>query len=305
MQDEIIYVISMEEAQRLGIVESPNSSASESSGGEASPSGGASPSGPETAWKKWNSIPHSGAAYYSTGSDVVLAGKLAKDFGTMAGRVYFRNYGGKLHIVLKGRPGLREILTGTKYGVNNAKVVSLGLGPVGVRATLQKGGVISIVLLTAYNIIDFVLRDDATLMDLLGQIGSDVIKVGIATGVSIAAATAVGTAGLIASFALGPLVVAILVGVGTAMVLDAVDNRYQLTQRMKDYLNKAAEAAAQKVQAAQDQARQAVQDTKRQVEQGLIDLTLDLVQSAGEYALRSLGRYLQKKLDPLTWLDVY
>ncbi|MEM9457804.1 MAG: hypothetical protein AAGF11_26735 [Myxococcota bacterium] len=275
----------MEEAQKLWLIEQQSSG--ELTRQEAS-----------DLWDEWSVVPRSAATYFSTATDAALAAKLARDLGSATARVYYKSYNGNLHIVLKGRPGLRKILTGTKYSVKNAKVISMGLGPVAVRSTLRKGGVISIVLLTTYNIVDHVLRDEGTLMDLLGQIGSDVAKVGIATGASIAAAAALGTTGLVASFALGPLVVAVLVGVGTAMVLDAVDKRFQLTQQLKGYLNKAAEAAAQKVQNAKDQA-----------EQTLIDLTLDLAEyvlrEAGEAALRSIGQYIRKKWYDLTWADVY
>ena len=283
--DEIVYVLSMKEAQKLWLIEQQAS-------GELTRQ--------EVAdlWSEWSVAPRAAASYFSAASDAVLAARLARDLGSVSGRVYYKSYGGKLHIILKGRPGLRQILTGTKYGVGNAKVVSLGLGPAGVRSTLRKGGVISIVLLTAYNVIDHVLRDEGTLMDLLGQIGSDVVKVGIATGASIATAAAIGTTGLIASFALGPLVVAVLVGIGTAMVLDAIDNRFQLTQQLKDYLNKTAEAAARKVQ-----------ETKDQVEQTVIDLTLELVayaaREAKEAALRSIGQYIRRKWHELTWVDMY
>lgn len=276
-KDEVIYVLSLEEAQKLWLVEQ-----------EAS--GKLTAQAARELWEEWRRAPHAVAAYFATGSDIMLATKLAKDFGTMTGRVHYKTYGGKVHIILKGRPGLRSILTGTKYGVNNPKVVSMGLGSAGAKAAMRQGAVISIVLLTAYNVIDFVMSDQVTLMDLIGQTASDIVKVGISAGASIAAATVVGTTGLVASFALGPLVVAILVGVGTAMVLDAIDERYKLTERLKTYLNETAR-----------QVERSIHEAKRRVERSIIDLTADVLEEVAHQAGQAARRYILRKLRDITW----
>lgn len=98
----------------------------------------------------------------------------------------------------------------------------MGLGRTGVKASARGGAIVSIFLLTAWNIADYVMRDEATLGGLLGAIGADVVKVAIGSAIGAIGATAgslaVGTA--IGTFALGPLAVAVVVGVGAGLALD-------------------------------------------------------------------------------------
>jgi hypothetical protein len=56
------------------------------------------------------------------------------------------------------------------------------------------------------------------------------VKVGIATGASIAVASAVVALGF--TVAIGPIVAVVLVGVGTSMVLSILDERYGITDRV-------------------------------------------------------------------------
>lgn len=189
-------------------------------------------------WDRYKGETRFVANYFSTGTDLALLAKLANDLQSPLGRVYFKDYGGKTHIIFKGRAGLRAIFTGTRYGVQNAKVVSMGLGKAGVRASARGGTIVSCFLLTAYNIADFFLRDGATLGQLLGAVASDLTKAAIGGAVgAMAGAAVVGT--VIGTFALGPLVVAVAVSVGVGLALDWLDNRYNLTGRLQVRLDQA------------------------------------------------------------------
>lgn len=108
--------------------------------------------------------------------------KLVGDLGGFGAKAYIKTYGGKAHIILKGQPGLRSILTGTKYGIKNPKVVSMGLGKTGAIAAAKQGGILTVVLLSAYRVVDYFLTDQATLSRLVGTLATDIVKVGIATG---------------------------------------------------------------------------------------------------------------------------
>ncbi|WP_334656786.1 hypothetical protein [Sphingomonas panaciterrae] len=101
--------------------------------------------------------------------------KLVRETG-IRGRCYFRSYNGKLHVVFKGYPGLRRVLTGTKYGALHPKVVGLGIGKAGVAKSVKGGTIVSVILLTVWNIVDYVIRDEATLGQMLGGIAGDVSK---------------------------------------------------------------------------------------------------------------------------------
>lgn len=238
----------------------------------------------------WNDYLRDGtrflATYLATAGDLMVLRKLANDLGTPRGKVTFKTYGGKTHVIFKGHPGLRKILTGTRYGVTNAKVVSLGIGEKGVRQAVRKGGILSIVLITAWNITDFVLRDDATLGQFIGQMSTDVAKIGASTAVgAIAGAAVVGTA--VGAFALGPLIVAVAVGIGVSLVLEYLDDKYGWTQKLQSYLDK-------KIDAVNARLRQIRRDAELIAIRSAAEVLEELIDIASETARRRFLREIDK-----------
>ena len=148
-------------------------------------------------WIKLKSKVEFSANYIATGKDITLLGKLMGDLGYAGTKAYVKYFGGKPHVILKGYPGLRNILNGTKYGLQNAKVVQMGLGKYGAVQAAKSGGILTIIFVSAYRVIDYFLTDSATLNQLIGTLATDVVKVGLATGASIAAATFVASTGFV------------------------------------------------------------------------------------------------------------
>ena len=182
----------------------------------------------QVAWKKIKGKVGAGVSYYASADDVVTMTKLVGDLGGVGARAYIKNYSGKPHIILKGHPGLRTILTGTKYGIKNPKVVSIGLGKTGAIAAAKQGGILTVILLSTYRIVDYFLTDQATLTQLIGTLATDIVKVGIATAASIGAAAIAG--GL--TLAIGPILAVVVVGVGMSMLLEYADNSLGITKRV-------------------------------------------------------------------------
>ena len=58
----------------------------------------------------------------------------------------------------------------------------MGLGKTGAIAAAKQGGILTVVLLSAYRVVDYFLTDQATLSRLVGTLATDIVKVGIATG---------------------------------------------------------------------------------------------------------------------------
>lgn len=183
----------------------------------------------QAVWQKIKGKVGVGASYYASADDAVTMAKLIGDLGGVGARAYIKSYGGKPHIVLKGHPGLRTILTGTKYGIKNPKVVTMGLGKAGAVSSAKIGGIVSVVLLSAYRVADYFLTDQTTLSQLVGTLATDVVKVGIATGASIIAATAI--AGL-TTVAIGPILAVVVVGVGISILLEYADKSLGITNRV-------------------------------------------------------------------------
>lgn len=256
-------------------------------------------------WRRYQTETKFVANYFSVLDDIALLTKLARDLKHPLARCYFKRYNGKLHIVFKGRAGIRTILTGTRYGVQNAKVINMGLGRAGVKASAKGGTIVSIFLLTAWNIADYVMRDEATLGQLIGSIAADVTKAALAGGVGYAMGAAmVGTA--VGTFALGPLAVAVVVGIGVGVALDWLDNRYQLTQKLQamvqdvlDRLQRGYQAARAQVDGKVEEARQGLLDTAADaIRWGawkLIDMAGDAAEDA---ARRGIDRVLSWRFVP-------
>ena len=197
-------------------------------------------------WQEIKTKAELAANYYPTADDIRTIAKLVGDLGAVGAQAYVKTYGGKPHIILKGNPSLRTILTGTKYGINNPKVVTMGLGKAGAVHAAKAGGLLSVVLLSSYRVVDYFLTDQATLGQLVGSLATDVVKVGIATGASIAAASAVAGVGL--TLAIGPIVAVVVVGLLMSLALTALDERYGITDRVVaalDEINNSAVAYAQ------------------------------------------------------------
>jgi len=183
----------------------------------------------KNAWQKLKGKMEVGASYYASADDLRTLSNLVGDLGGFTTKAYVKTYGGKPHIILKGYPGLRRILTGTKYGIKSPKVIAMGLGKAGAINAAKSGGILSIVLLSAYRVTDYFLTDQATLSQLIGALATDIVKVGIATGASIAAATFVSAAFTVA---IGPIVAVVAVGVITSMLLSALDKHYGITDKV-------------------------------------------------------------------------
>lgn len=198
------------------------------------------------AWEQMKEKVKFTANYYSAGKDIVLLNTLLADFGYVGAKAYIKAYNGIPHIILKGNPRLRKIFTGTKYRLGNAKVVKMGLGKLGAVKDAKGGGILTIVLVTGYRVLDYFLRDGATLSQLFGALSTDIVKVGISTGASIMAAAGASAAGMAlagsssaavaavggAIVAIGPLIAVIVVGVGVAMFLDRLDEQYHITDHV-------------------------------------------------------------------------
>lgn len=182
----------------------------------------------KTQWEKVKNKVGYGASYYASADDAFTVAKLIGDLGGVGTRVYIKSYGGKPHIILKGHPGLRKILTSAKYGVKNPKVISMGLGKTGAMTAARQGGIITIVLLTIYRVADYFLSDQSTLSQLIGSLATDVVKVGIATSAAILAVTTAGAFTL----AIGPIVAVLVVGFTISVLLEVADNRLGITKRV-------------------------------------------------------------------------
>ncbi|SBS25101.1 hypothetical protein MSP8887_00114 [Marinomonas spartinae] len=189
-------------------------------------------------WGKFKDYLNKGASYYASAEDVVTVTKIVGALGGIGSKVKIRSYQGKPHIIFSGNPELRKTLTKRVYKLTDAKVVKLALGRTALVNGIKDGGILTIYLLTGYRVIDYFLTDNATLTQLVGRLAVDIVKIGIATGASIAAAMAItGTA--FAAYAIVPIVFVIIVGVFTSALLDSADSDLRISDQVVETLDHA------------------------------------------------------------------
>lgn len=244
----------------------------------------------KNAWKKLKGKAEVGASYYASADDLRTLSKLVGDLGGFATKAYVKAYGGKPHIILKGHPGLRRVLTGTKYGIKNPKVITMGLGKAGAIHAAKSGGILSIVLLSVYRVADYFLTDEATLSRLIGSLATDVVKVGIATGASIGVASALVGAGV--TLAIGPILAVVIVGVVASMALSMIDEQYGITDRVVAGLDEISESA----QSYAEQVKNNLQDKANNAMTSVIDYVIDTSKHAAvNFAKHQIDKFLSNR----------
>ncbi|USU13741.1 hypothetical protein NF701_07945 [Sphingomonadaceae bacterium OTU29THOMA1] len=241
-------------------------------------------------WRKHQENAKLVANYAATADDAESIYKLARDMRTPLGRVYFKAYGGKMHVVLKGSSRLRTILTGTRYGVRNAKVVGMGIGRYGAIKSAKGGTIITVVLMTVWNVADYVMRDEATLGGLIGGIAADVTKAAIGGAVGAAAGSLAAGTLMIGTFALGPLVVAVGVGLIAGYLLDKLDSRFKLTERLQKLVEDGIEKLRAAAAAQQQSLLRRGSEALDMMAGAVVDLAVDYVVSE-----------VKRRVRPLTW----
>lgn len=161
----------------------------------------------------------------SPAQDLLLARNLINEVG-LTGRAITKNVNGKTYVILKGYPGLRQKLTGTRYLASHPKIVDLAIGQRGVNQNLVKGTRLTIYLTIPVNVLQYLVNEETTLAQLIGTTATDLTKIGLATLVGAGAGFA---AGAVTTVAAGPLIAAVAVGVAAGFTLDYLDGKFGVT----------------------------------------------------------------------------
>lgn len=189
----------------------------------------------EELWKDYSSIVELVAGKYSVASDLKLLTELAHDLskgGSYIIKTQITTIAGKTYIVLKGYPGLRKILTGTRYLSTNTKIVEMGIGKLGAAKSVVSGAKITIVLMIAFRGVDTLLSDEKMWHYFVGSVSTDIAKVIISGAAGFVAGALVAGSVTVGSIAVGPLLAAIAVGVGVGLLLDEIDRRTGFTEAL-------------------------------------------------------------------------
>ena len=163
--------------------------------------------------------------------NVRIAQTLAKDFEHWwSARVYFKPGKTGDLVIIKGWPRARETLTGTRYKVDNPKVMEMQIGKPGIRAAAKESARFGLILVVAVDVADFAVRHNFP--ELLGSLTVDIPSVILASAIGSAAGTLAAGTLVIGSFAFGPLLVAFGVGVVAGYALYKLDQAFGVTEKV-------------------------------------------------------------------------
>ncbi len=167
--------------------------------------------------------------------NVSIAQKLVKDFSKWWNvRVYFKAGANGDLVIIKGWPNGRRLLRGTRYRVDNVKIMELQIGRPGIEAAAKESARFGLILVVAVDLVQF--ARDKNFAHLLGSLTVDCPSVILASAIGAAAgaaATALTTGAIaIGSFALGPALVAFGVGILAGYALYRLDKYFGITEKV-------------------------------------------------------------------------
>ncbi|MBT8338795.1 MAG: hypothetical protein KJP07_02165 [Desulfatitalea sp.] len=151
----------------------------------------------------------------------------------ITGRAIPKVINGRQYIIFKGYPGLRTLFPGTIYLAKNRKIITMAIGALGIKHMVRSGAILTICITVPLTILECFLEDRATMTDLIGNVYSDLAKVGIQSIIAAIAGLAIGA---YTSIAWIPIGLSIGIGVIFGLALEGLDTKYQLTDRLVDVL---------------------------------------------------------------------
>ncbi|MBI5896734.1 MAG: hypothetical protein HZB24_12280 [Desulfobacterales bacterium] len=179
--------------------------------------------------------------YISPILDVYTLALVCKDLG-LTGRAETKIINGRQYVIFKGYPGLRKLFPGTKYLADNRKVIQMAIGGLGIKHFVKSGAMLTIWITVPLTILECFLKDQYTMSALIGNVASDLAKIGIG---SVMAAIAGLGVGMLTSIAWVPIGVTILVGLGVGLGLEWLDKKYDLTGKLVAALEKLGDQMAE------------------------------------------------------------
>ena len=142
---------------------------------------------------------------------------------------------GRQYIAFSGYAGLRTLFPGTIYSARNRKIIKMAIGALGIKNMVRNGGIITFCITVPLTILECYLNDHHSLATFVGNLSSDLIKIGIPALMASLFGMAVGT---VTTIAAAPIATVIVVGIFTGAILNYFDDRYGSTERLIESLDK-------------------------------------------------------------------
>ena len=163
-------------------------------------------------------------------SDAYLITKTLIALGLAGARSYIKTTATGTYIIIAGYAGLRrQLLQGTRFLAANPRMVQMGLGIRGLQNVAKGGFLLSLVVGTGIETLDFIFNDEKTMHDLVGGIGVEAVKAGLATMIAISAGALTASVTTLVIFPLGAMALAIF---ATGALLNYTDQRWKIKQNV-------------------------------------------------------------------------
>ncbi|NTZ40843.1 PAAR domain-containing protein [Enterobacter sp. JMULE2] len=244
--------------------------------------------------KKWkdattNPLGNTVKTYATNIDDVGNASAMVYKLGSIGiTATVFVNHKGTRLIKISGYAAVRKILNTPVFGEMNPKIIEAGVGKFGLQKSIVDGAILGFVYVSVMDTIDFILNDETTLAKFLGTLATDLAKVGI----SSAALYGVGLYTM-TSFVVLNLAVVVIAGIGIAVVLNYLDSKYHITDRLVNFIAPYIESAQQEFV-----------EKSREVSDGILDLGamyVDGMLRKGRQVIEAeVKQYVKKYLGDLT-----
>ncbi len=159
-------------------------------------------------------------------NDAVMITKTLNALGMSGITSYVKQTGGKTYVIIKGYAANRgSALQGTRYLATHPQMLQLGLGMRSLQGVAKGGFILGVVVSSGIEVTDFIFNDENTMYDLVGGIGVEAVKGGLAG--LLAYTVAVGF-GLITTVAVAPLIIMAVAAVGFGILLNQIDKEYDI-----------------------------------------------------------------------------
>ncbi|OZS45195.1 hypothetical protein [Photobacterium sanguinicancri] len=177
-------------------------------------------------------IASNGSAMHDIKNFYLLANDLKKG-GSILSKYEVTKNGSKSYIKFKGNHKLRNIIKGTRYLSSNAKVITLGIGKAGMRASAKAGVIVTVIYSVAFRTLELALTKNYSVANWVSNVSSDLTMAAIATVIGLIVGTSVIASGIVVApiFTLG--VVTFISG----WLLDYLNGRYLIKNKIVNALN--------------------------------------------------------------------
>lgn len=184
-------------------------------------------------WKDLNAKDRLGDAKLikDAGERIRLAHATAKALGGMGVIAYTKVINGEPYTIIKNYKQVHKTIPGNIWKASNPKILRLGIGAKSNAHLVKMGFLADVVFSVSINVIDYILKDEATMVELFSNVGIDLVKGSLANGVGIVAAGVVATV-----FGPGILLTGTVFAVATitaGKIIDFIDEEGKLSEMMK------------------------------------------------------------------------